>query len=592
MTNTLCRFIQFQHERSLAYPAAGALPRVSDKALRLSQNSPLLSFRAADKLSPDIVRRNIHGGSRFPDLPRGDLVFCGIESDSPLAPLILWDAAHQLQVGCSITLCDDYNHVSWLERPYFQQGLAVEARDHDHVVLRKRTALPVEANAGLERWSFCIPTGPGDATGLNAVVKRILELDVPEKEILLCGRPDRSFRYWDQVRIVGEDIPAPPVWITRKKNVLAQEARHENLCIIHDRVFLPVNFMSAMRQFGDLYPFAGFQSLWFDDRLNLSPVRYSDYHCINEGHKTPLAAVNQSGRLSAIHPELFAEFEKQEYLCANPVRYRSGNYLTGSLYIVKRNAWLHTPQDENLYWAQFEDVEQGQRCHANGIPHVIIPGAFTQSLFSRPSFYFAGYTNYMSAGGCAAKTRKVLPLPAAILKPLIKLSETEAQKKFARFSARYSQGGIAQFAGECNELNKIIAAIYSAQLPFKKSAVAAFIDDIERDILCDQLGYGAKRWLLEQFIQKRSSLKKYLGSEFYELASQFAMRPGGRRFYRDILEYFPRRGWPVRLGSWLSAWRLAKMNGDYLYHPGGVRGYYQAILDSTPFLDYASEERA
>ena len=31
---------------------------------------------------------------------------------------------------------------------------------------------------------------------------RILELDVPRKEILLCGRPASNFKYWDQVRIV------------------------------------------------------------------------------------------------------------------------------------------------------------------------------------------------------------------------------------------------------------------------------------------------------------------------------------------------------------------------------------------------------
>lgn len=578
--------IQLQHDTRLAYPSKKDLPELSPFAISLAEKTPLISFRGSHQIKPAKVITGLNACTRFFDFPKGDLIFCGIENDSPLAPLILWDAAHRLTIGACITLVDDFVQQSYLERDYFHNALVVEKRDHNHVVLRKIAPLLAEQDAGLNRWSFCIPTGPGDATGLNMVVKRILELDIPEKEILLCGRPDKSFKYFDKVRIVGEDIPAPPVWITRKKNVLAKEARFENLCILHDRVFLPLNFMQTIRKFGDYFPFAAFQSLWFDDLLNLIPVRYSDFGCASETHLANRVTAMKGDKPSLFSTSLFSEIEKQNFKNGNPLRNHHGSYLTGSLYIVKRQVWLHTPQDEALYWAEFEDIEQAQRCELRGIPHRIIPGAFTQSLFARPILYAAGYSSYFTANGMIRLTRKTLPLPHRLLKPLIKMSESEANRRLARFSTKYCTGGYSRLSSESDPVTKIISTIYTAEFPFKKSAITEFIDDVERDILCDQLGYGAKLWLTEQFIHHRTHAKINLGRHFKEITFQLSQRPYGRRFYKSILDYFPKRGWKVQLGSLVSAWRLARMNGDFLFHPDGWRGYYQAILESTPYIDY------
>ncbi len=578
--------IQLQHDSQLGYPARTNLPMLSRHAIDAARKTPLITFRDAAEIKPAKIYAKLNAGKRISDFPKGDLSFCGIESDSPLAPLILWDAAHYLPIGASITLLDDFGQPCFLEREYFHKAFTVEKRDSQQVILRKTAPLLAEQDAGLTRWSFCIPTGPGDATGLNAVVKRILELDIPEKEILLCGRPDKTFQYFDKVRIVGEDIPAPPVWITRKKNVLAREARFENLCILHDRVFLPLNFMEAVRKFGDYYPFAAFQSLWFDDLLNLIPVRYSDYGCASESHMANAVIAAKGNKVSLFAASLFPEIEKQNFKNGNPLRNHPGSYLTGSLYITKRQVWLHTPQDEDLFWAEFEDIEHAKRCEQEGIPHRIIPGAFTQSLFARPILYAAGYSSYFTASGSIQLTRKTVPLPARLLKPLIKVPESEANKRLARFSSKYCTDGFARFSNEPDSLTKIISVIYASEFPFRKSAICEFIDDVERDVLCDQLGYGAKQWLTEQFIQHRSHAKINFGRHFKEITFQFAQRPHGRRFYQSILDYFPQRGWKVKLGTLLSAWRLARMNGDFLYHPDGWRGYYQAILASTPFLDY------
>ena len=585
--------IQLQHDPRLAYSSRRDLPALSQTMLRFAENNTIISFRDSNEIKPATIYKNLNACSRYIEghhvFPKENLIFCGIETDSPLAALILWDAAHQLPIHSSITLIDDHQQ-AFLEREYFSKAFIVEKRDQQQLVLRKIAPLLAEEDAGLDRWSFCIPAGPSDPAGLNMVVKRILELDIPEKEILLCGRPDENFQYWDQVRIVGEDIPAPPIWITKKKNVLAQEAQYENLCILHDRVFLPANFMQTIRQFGDGFSFAAFQSLWFDNVLNLSAVRYSDYGCAMEDHHADFIHAEKETTSSSFTPFLFTEIEKQNFIIANPLRYQSGNYLTGSLYITKRKLWLNTPQDESLYWAEFEDIEHADRCSRNGIPHRIIPGAFTQTLFARPLLYPAGYSTYLSANGKSAKTRNTMLLPGSILKPLIKLSEAEANTRLARFAAKYSLVTASKLAGETNMMAKIIAVIRSAEFPFNKSALNEFIDDIERDILCDQLGFNARQYLIDEFIRHQKTAKVNLMGNFCELKYQFVQRPQSRRFYQNILEYFPVRSLKIRFGTCLSALRLARKNGDYFYHPEGFRGYYKAILESTPFIDYQEKK--
>lgn len=585
--------IQLQHDKRLAYASIKDLPSLSQSCLEFAaqQQIPIITFRKSEQQKPTLVRKKINATCRFLDLPQGDLIFYGIESDSPLAPLILWDAAHRLAIGNTITFYEDCEQASYLERDYFKKAFCVVERHAEKVTLRKTAPLLAELDAGLNRWSFCIPTGPGDPTGLNVIVKRILELNIPEKEIILCGRPDKEFLYFDQVSIVGEDIPAPPVWITRKKNVLAQAARYENLCILHDRVFLPKSFLQVIENFGDYYPFIGFQSLWFDDRLNLSPVRYSDYGCAAEEHYATIKMLNKDGDVSLYNQKLFSEIEKQDFKFANPLRYHPACYLTGSLYIVKRQVWLETPQNENLYWAEYEDIEHAERCELQGIPHRLISGAFTQTLFARPILYSAGYSSFFNKNGVVTLVRKNLPLPTSLHKPLIKLSKIEAQKRFARFSRKYEHATSNKHINEKNFITKIFSVIHSSRIPFRESAIKTFIDDIERDVLCDQMSFLRKHYLVNEFFIHRASAKVTLTRYFLELSLQLSIRPLKKRFYQSILEYFPKRSWLIKCTSFISAIRLNRLNGNLFYHAKGLIGYYKDILNSTPFIEYVEKKK-
>ncbi len=538
----------------------------------------VVSFRPPAQGGPVAVIGGVNATTRFLQ-PLGDHVaFYGLES-----------------VGGTVTLAGDGSGAPYLARGYYRDALTVEAADPKagQTTFRKVGPLPAELDRGLDRWTFGIPVGPGDATGLNAVVRRILEFGLPEAEILLCGRPGANFRYRDRVRVVGEDITGTPVPISAKKNRLAEEARYENLCILHDRVFLPKDFPAAVRAFGDLFPFVCFQSLWFDDPYNLVGKRYSDY-CRLLNPVPLLGDPADPGAGRAFQPGLFPEAERSGFVSANPLRYNQGNYCTGSLYMCKKRVWRACPQDGRLRWLQMEDVEHGLRGNALGVPHRVNPHAFSQSLFTRPQLLCRGLM-YETSNGSMITSVNLMEEVRFRRKPLARVSVTDAHLKLQAFIAKWvprhlrdmHAAELARPAGDAHTWGRQVAvAVYGAAVGFGEENVRAFLADYETHLVFDTFSDWTTRHLVEHFAIYGATAKDMLVEHGLVLSNMILYRTHGNLFYDSQAEYFPEPTRNLRYGTWFSARRMARHDGQLLHHPGGQPGYQQAILNSTPFRDY------
>jgi len=594
--------IQLKHYKKLSYGGSGknSLMPLPEEIVVMAKTATVVTFRPLKNRQKITVLKNMHAGKRLDKLPDTDLIFYSVESDSPLAPLLFWDAVHFMSVGRSITLAGDYVKESYLLRSYFQASLIVEKQDAEGLVLRKVTPLPAEKDAGKNAWTFGIPVGPGDATLLNVVVRRILELDLPRKEILLCGRPGENFQYWDHVRIVGEDITAPPVQICAKKNRLAQEALHENLCILHDRVFLPKQFDKAIKKFGEFYPLTTFQSLYFDDKFNFVPRRYSDFNVAPKiAAMTALGVMrnNDVAATSPVSPSVLPLTDGEGFYYGNPLRYTSSSYLTGSLYLVKRSVWLTCPQDENLLWTEFEDLEQGKRAEAMGIPSRINPHAITQSLIARPLLSMHGTVFYESRNGALEQYRPALeafPIPR---KPLIKILHSQVQDNLARFSNKYIPDAVRVPSSSSTGLNTslrlkaLVQATHRIKVPIQRKALTDMILDYEKMLVLDQLPYSRREYLLMQLLESGNKAITGFMSESDQLLNHASQRPKKEVFAKTLLDYLPQASLMVYLGSFLSALLLIKRNRKVLYFPSGFFGCYRSIIDTTPFSYYAKEKK-
>ena len=586
------RTLKLGHDARLAapqpFPAAISGPW-------LDAASTLISFRSFTNHGATDELPGLNAASRLLTSLGNDLALVGLESDSQLAPLLIWDIAHTLPVGGTVTFANDGGRTPYLERTYFRTGFQAETKQAGAITYRKHGELPAELDRGLDRWTFGIPTGPGDATGLNAVVKRILELGCRAYEIILCGRPGPGFKYFDRVRIVGEEFSKPPVRIGLKKNVIAREAKYENLCILHDRVFLPLDFKSAMESYGDLYPMTAFQSVWFDDLYNLVPRRYSDYGkllnawCVNTN-----VAEGQSATIEPFRQDVIGVQDGVTVTYASPLRYDESNYCTGSLYIAKKRVWNLQPQSDDLLWEQYEDVEHGLRLSRCGIPSRINVHSLTQTIFPRLSI-IDDNASYESAAGALIKSSPQLQYARIRRKPMMKLSKAQALENAKAFAAKYvSTGSTAAFDqcpidssfGTSAWISLVGRLIYQADIEYKSNYIDRFLEDCGSLLFPVKLTHNEKRIIIEFFASECGGGRALLFERNYHLYKLALLRPHGEIFQDAPSDFFIRRSRFQDWSSWFTAVRLGRHNGDVLYHPLGAKGFHRSILNSTPYVDY------
>lgn len=584
-------FLHLQHCKKLAYSKSKKLPLI--KNLDINNKFLLISFRLIQEDLKYETVKDVHGGMRI-DYNLGDYDVIGhsLETDSPLAPQILWDIVHLLKVDKTITIIEDNSRSCYLDKKYYKCSLILESESKNSKTYRKLKKLPAEEEYGMDGWTFGIPVGPDDASILNAVVKRILELDIPKKEILLCGLPGENFHFLNEVRIVGEDIPAPPVRICTKKNRLVQEAKYPNVCILHDRVFLPSDFVKALNIHGDNYPISSFQSLYFDDKYNAIPRRYSDYGICPKLDFQFLSSLkrNSDSELTKFNITTLSALEGLGFYSANPLRYSPNNYITGSLYITKKSVWLSCPQNEDLNWAEFEDVEHGRRMYEFGIPSRIILNSFTQSIIGRSILSQAGAVQSQYTNGRIGNFRALLEPFSLVRKPLIKLSSDKSNILLKKFVDKYVPKTYLSHLSDISlsseaRIETLIRVIYASRIPIRHNAVNEYLKDFESCLMLDQLAFKWKSHMVEIFLDHKNYIKEYLVNNF-GLLNQVSQRSVGNTFSNNNSEYFIKKSNLLfKLGCLISAINL-KVTDNSLYLKGGVKNYYHAIINSTPFERY------
>lgn len=580
-------FIRLVHHKKLKYPAKKQwipIPR-ADWERFAGTHDVLLSFRPVEGVRPAREMEQVAAYTRYLDIASQDvqhIVCYELEESSIFYPLVLWDLAHTLPVGGTITIVGEN---TWLCRDYYHGAMELIEEADGVAIWQKLRPLLIEQDAGLDAWTFGIPTGPGDAEGLNAIIERILELDIPQKEILLCGRPGDNFRYWDQVRIVGEDIPYPPVRICAKKNRLAQEAKYPNLCIMHDRVYLPKDFGKAVRRFGDFFGVSGFQSLYFGDRWNCSFVRYSDY-----GKCDPLQSecMNTKGEYGRIkHENRDVVVSSLNFFCANSMRISLQNYLTGTLYLSKKSLWEHFQQDEKLYWEDYEDVEYGQRLWQLGIPSVINPYDITQSLYSRSTILGSGTNYYENTSGFIRRKNYFLSVINGKKKPSINVTFSLYRKKYKKFCKKYQcmncELPVKKEISSYDFFHALFSAVYRAQLPANPKAVHEFISSIEKNLFMSILAPDNVTYWVKEFCMHAEQAKKdFIQWEYW--ISMYVIFHGRKMFMSSVRDFFLQKSLFTHLGTMWSAWRLGLQNGELFFHYDGFWGFYRSIWNSTPFI--------
>lgn len=544
-------------------------------------STTLITFARVDSAKKKISI--INGTKRLGDIKGINFFLHNIQCDSPFYSQILWDIAHQLDENCFLYIEEDLEVESFLQKEYYQDSFKlIEVIDDKIHKYKKIAPLLIEKNKGIDSWSFCIPVGSNDPIFLNRCVERILDMDIPHKEIILCGNPHADFKYFQYVEVIDDGCDGETNHLTKKKNLLVENANFDNVCILHDRVFLPLNFFSAVTKFGDNYPLTSFQSFYFQDRHNFLPRKYSDFNTIAQDLTQEIDINNVEKKDTKLISKLF-------YCYQHPARSNFGHdYLTGSLYLTKKSLWLKYPQNEKLYWNDYEDIEHGIRLSHYGIPSRINPHAITQSMNSRSVIHYYGYVATNNLKGRVSMSRCILErLPFIKRKPLFRISKEEARQRIYNFARKYGASKQTLLLVSCSSMTGLsrylIIKRVIGDITVRLDLIEEFMHDFSFYILCESMAPNEYDDIIRIMFSSASPKvkKKTLVSSFIlnnQLFHSFSTSP----FYRKNDDWFVEKGFLSYLGIVISAINL-KYFIPGVYFPQSLKKIYQCLNDTTPW---------
>ena len=179
--------------------------------------------------------------------------------------------------------------------------------------------------------TFGITTDYSDMKRLDEVINSINFLNIPNYEILIIG--GKKINSYGVVNYIEFDESHKSSWITKKKNILVQEAKYDNVVLFHDYFVFNLTWYQNFLKFGEDWDVCCNEILlangkrWGGDWLTWDDPIYSKY--------TPLH---------------YDDWTRTKYM-----------YVAGSYFIVKKQLALKEPLNENLKWGNAEDVEWSLR---------------------------------------------------------------------------------------------------------------------------------------------------------------------------------------------------------------------------------------
>jgi hypothetical protein len=178
----------------------------------------------------------------------------------------------------------------------------------------------------------------------------IIENNIPNYEIIIVG--DSKVNQSDKIKVIEFDESIKNGWITKKKNIIVQNAIYENVVLLHDYVKLDNNWYEGFLKFGNDFD-------WCVTRiLNKNGNRFRDY-TLYPGY------FNRDDQINI--DNYFSNFCLLPYNFENRIKTNTHLYISGSYYVIKKTIALKYPLDENLTHCCCEDLEYSSRLNSNGI---------------------------------------------------------------------------------------------------------------------------------------------------------------------------------------------------------------------------------
>jgi hypothetical protein len=179
-------------------------------------------------------------------------------------------------------------------------------------------------------FTFGIITGGNNDVMINEIIDSIEKENIPSYEIIIVGNSSVNR---NNTKIISFDENIKRAWITKKKNIITNEAKFDNIVYLHDYIKLNEDWYNGQLKSGDDF------KIRMDKIINNNGERFRDW-CIWPHNNNKMDAF--IGRDCLIPYDII---HLSKYM-----------YISGSYWIAKKDVMLEFPLDENLAWGEGEDV--------------------------------------------------------------------------------------------------------------------------------------------------------------------------------------------------------------------------------------------
>jgi len=211
---------------------------------------------------------------------------------------------------------------------------------------------------------------------LNQIIDSIEANSIPTYEIIIVGN---SGVQRERTRVIPfDDSQTPACWITRKKNIIIDQASYENLVLLHDYVAFDPDWYAGFLQFGEDYD-------WCVNRIvNQNGTRYRDLTLFPYAYTVNQTTIGNVGKFGAY----FTHHCLLPYTFQSTPAFNQYMYVSGTYYVIKRTLARENPLNEWLMACEGEDVELAARLHAKGVLIKCNPWSTVRFLKPKDAMYW------------------------------------------------------------------------------------------------------------------------------------------------------------------------------------------------------------
>jgi len=195
-------------------------------------------------------------------------------------------------------------------------------------------------------FTFGIITYEGADDYINIIIESIEKEEIPNYEIIVVGDYQGTR---ENTKVIPFDETVKAGWITRKKNIITENAKNDIIVYSHDYIKLNRGFYNGWKSFGDDWDIA------MNVIENTDGSRYRDW-CVWDD------PVYGEGRLIAEPWCAEGKFFKGRAFLP-PYSYTNTKCMciSGAYWLAKKHVMQSEPLDENLLQSQGEDIEWSKR---------------------------------------------------------------------------------------------------------------------------------------------------------------------------------------------------------------------------------------